>query len=140
MRKKYLPPWLAACWTLPHARRSDVPVRRRSPFGYTIRGLPNFLYLWKVVEAEALTKYPLQSTKSGIYITAAYGNKGKVHWNIYTPETLDKVILYVLNYIMVLGLPMLAVLHDKVHVAPTYLPASCYLPYCLDGASHCPTD
>ena len=29
--------------------------------------------------------------------------------------------------------------HDRAQVAPTYLPASCYLPECLDRAWHRPT-
>ena len=40
---------------------------------------------------------------------------------------------------MIQGLPMLAAPRDRVPVAPTCLPASCYLPECLDGVGHRPT-
>ena len=43
------------------------------------------------------------------------------------------------NYTMIQGLSMLAAPRDRSQVAPTYLPASCYLPECLDGAWHRPT-
>ena len=58
--KKILSTWPAGRCTaqrdISHARRAGVPVRTRSRFEYIIQGLPNCLCLWKVVEAEALTK------------------------------------------------------------------------------------
>ena len=38
---------------------------------------------------------------------------------------------------MIHGLPMPAALHYRLQVAPTYFPASCYIPECLDGVFHC---
>ena len=40
---------------------------------------------------------------------------------------------------MIQGLSMLAAPRDRVQVSPTCLPASCYLPGCLDGVGHRPT-
>ena len=42
-------------------------------------------------------------------------------------------------YTMIQRLSMPAAARDRAQVAPTYLPASCYLPESLDGVWHRPT-
>ena len=111
-------------------------MRTRSRFDYTIQDLPNCLCLWKVVEAEALTK-----TLPNLMSTSLLPMDTKAQCPGISTVLKRWMELhnFFLNYTMIQGLPMLAAPRDRAQVAPTCLPASCYLPECLDGVGHHPT-
>ena len=84
------------------------------------------------MEAQAFTK----STKSRVYIAAGNRNKGKVPRNTYNPDTLDNVLLLFKSDAVIQRLPLSAAPRDRSQLAPTYLPASCYLAEYLNRVWH----
>ena len=87
------------------------------------------------MEAEALTKNLPNLMSTSLLLMDTKANCPGIS------TVLERWIeLYYLkkNYTMIQGLPMLAAPRGRAQVAPTYLPASCYLPECLDGVGHRP--
>ena len=82
-----------------------------------------------------------KSTKSGIYITSLLLMATKAKCSGLSTGLKRGIELYYFfeNYTMVQWLPMPAAPRDRAQVALTYLPASCYLPECLDRAWLRPT-
>ena len=86
------------------------------------------------MEAEALTKnLPNLMSTSLLLIDAKAKCPG-----ISTVLKRWIELYYFKSYTMIQGLPMLAAPRNRAQIAPTHLPASCYLPECLDGVGYRP--
>ena len=116
-----------------------MPVRRRSPFDYTIQGLPNCLCLWKVVEAEALTKNLPNLVSTSLLLMETKAKCPGL--STVLKRWIELYYFFKLHYgpRVVNACCTTRQSAGSTYLPETVLPASCYLPECLDGAWHRPT-